>query len=552
MSYYNEDKLFEHQKQAYTRYQESSEVALFFEQGLGKSATILTIAYGQYVEKKINAILIIAPNNVHKQWAREQIPMWLPTGIYAIAVRGGRQSKKLPPLSRLPENKLQIVCVNIDTFSTKDKWQEIAVWANSHKTYIILDEATVIKNYKAQRTQHVLYAFNEVQRRGRIITKSTPKSVSRAILTGTPTTNSPFDLWAMFEFLRPGYFGCNFWAFQNRYGLFHSLDISGRTIKIPIDETIWNVVKSAPSYSYAAVSTGVNEETFNYIKSHDTYEGPYKRLDELRERIKPLSTFKKLTDCVDMPERNYDRQLLDMSEDQAKAYYSMSKQLIAEYGNKYTSASSKISAYIRLQQIASGFILGKELQPPAEEGTDEGIDALPAEVTWIGKSNPKLDALLYDATHSDGPVIILTHFTAEASRIFDELQSLGVKCSLQTGWKHVGSTEDFKAGKFDALVANTRCISRGFNFQISHRELFYSNTFSLEDRLQVESRIFRIGQKEKCLYTDYIMNDTIDMKTVAALKQHKKLLDYMRDTNVTDMLTKQDDVFKSEYSNVVW
>ena len=47
-------------------------------------------------------------------------------------------------------------------------------------------------------------------------------------------------------------------------------------------------------------------------------------------------------------------------------------------------------------------------------------------------------------------------------------------------------------------------------------------------------------------------NDTIDMKTVAALKQHKKLLDYMRDTNVTDMLTKQDDVFKSEYSNVVW
>ena len=77
--------------------------------------------------------------------------------------------------------------------------------------------------------------------------------------------------------------------------------------------------------------------------------------------------------------------------------------------------------------------------------------------------------------------------------------------------------------------------------------IFYSNTFSLEDRLQVEARIYRSGQRNTCIYLDYVMKDTIDMKVYAALKQKKQLADYIRETSVQDMLTKSDEVFASEY-----
>ena len=118
-----------------------------------------------------------------------------------------------------------------------------------------------------------------------------------------------------------------------------------------------------------------------------------------------------------------------------------------------------------------------------------------------------------------------------------------------TGWKKVGSIEGFKQGKYQIMVANIRVISMGFNLQeLCHHMIFYSNTFSLEDRIQVEARIYRSGQRNTCIYIDYVMKDTIDMKVYASLKQKKQLADYIRDNSVEDMLTKVDEVFTDEYT----
>ena len=168
---------------------------------------------------------------------------------------------------------------------------------------------------------------------------------------------------------------------------------------------------------------------------------------------------------------------------------------------------------------------------------------------------PKIDQLLVDCEevvgstdNPTGQVIVVCHFSAEAEKIFDSLQAAGYHCCLQTGWKKVGSIDGFKQGKYSIMVANIRVISMGFNLQeLCHHMIFYSNTFSLEDRIQVEARIYRAGQKQKCIYIDYVMKDTIDMKVYAALKQKKQLADYIRETSVKDMLTKRDEVFNDEY-----
>ena len=533
---------YKHQEIALQRYEHSSEIPLFFDPGTGKTRTSLLIAAAKFKNAEIDAVLVIAPNGVHKQWANEEIPKWLRDVDTTVQWRKNKKLFFVP-------GKLNIVCTNIEQFSTKTRYLDYVAWANEHKTMIILDEATRIKNPKAIRTQRLLYEFNKVVRRGKTILSSEPRTVARAILTGTPVTNGPFDVWPMFEFLRPGYFGVNWFGFQNKYGMFHAIQVNGRVIRILINEQAWNEIRACSSFEMANALYGVSLGTYDTIMQQDHYEGPFRNVDQLRDKMLEIAMFVKIEDCIDMPERTYNRKLLDMSAEQARVYYELEKYYITMYKDEKVEAKSKLTAYIRLQQIASGFVSSEQLPE------DELEDPPPNKITWFDEL-PKFDQLLVDVEEicgsTDNPTgqcIVVCHFSAEAERIYQALENAGYKCCLQTGWKKVGTLEAFKQKKFPILVANIRVISMGFNLQEHcHHMIFYSNTFSLEDRIQVEARIYRAGQQNRCIYIDYVMKDTIDMKVYAALKQKKQLADYIRDTSVEDMLTKADDVFQKEYT----
>jgi len=546
-----EVKEYEHQEETFERFKDADIMGLFLEQGLGKSNIALRIAAYKYRKGEIDSLLIVAPNGVHKQWYIEQIPLWL-NCPYEAQLLGGKVGKTSRPFRR--KDALHVVVVNIDTFSTPKKWQEIAEWATCSKTFIVLDEATVIKSIKSQRTQHMIYGFNEVRRKGKAIIKSVPKTVARAVLTGTPVTEGPLDLWAIFEFLKPNYFGRNYYSFQAHFGMFYTMIIEMqlpngqkgyKSISVMINKEIWEKIKACTTYKEAYALYGVSQDTYQEIQGQIKYEGPYKHADELKRLIEPVSMFRTLDECVDMPGRLYEREMLDMSLEQARLYKEMERELITQYDKYESSAASKMVAYIRLQQITSGFLSATEI-------LDEETDIVPSkEIVWIGDSNPKLDRL-YSRVETEipvCPVIIVTRFSAEAARIYDDLQKK-MSCMLYTGWKKIGNIEDFQAGKYDVLIANEKAISRGFNLQISHSTHFYSNLFSLEDRLQTEGRTYRIGQNHKTRYTDYLYIDTIDMKVIAALRQKRKLLDYMRGTTMSDFLTTWDEVVEVEYAGV--
>ena len=354
--------------------------------------------------------------------------------------------------------------------------------------------------------------------------------------------------WLLFEFLRPGYFDMNWYAFQNYYGLFHSIDVNGRKIRILINQDAWNGIKQCETFEQANCNFGVTLSTYDLIKSQAEYEGPFRNIEQLRQKMMEIAMFVRIEDCIDMPERNYVRRLLDMSPEQSRVYKDMEKYFLSVYKGEKVEARTKLTAYIRLQQIASGFISSEQL-PEAEQE-----DPPPNKITWF-EELPKFDRLLEDVeevvggTEGQGQAIIVCHFSAEAERLYEKLTHEKYKCCLMTGWKKVGSIEGFKQGKYQIMVANIRVISMGFNLQERcHHMIFYSNTFSLEDRIQVEARIYRSGQRNTCIYIDYVMKDTIDMKVYASLKQKKQLADYIRDNSVEDMLTKVDEVFTDEYT----
>jgi SNF2 family DNA or RNA helicase len=353
----------------------------------------------------------------------------------------------------------------------------------------------------------------------------------------------------MFEFLRPGYFGVNWYGFQNKYGMFHAIQVNGRVIRILINEDAWNDIKACETFEKANALHGVSLSTYDVIQRQDHYEGPFRNVDQLRDKMLEIAMFVKIEDCIDMPQRVYNRKLLDMSAEQARVYRELETYFVTLYKDEKVEAKSKLTAYIRLQQIASGFVSSEQLPE------DEMEDPPPNKITWFDDL-PKIDQLLVDVEEicdtegiTNNQCIIVCHFSAEAERIYDALTEEGYKVCLMTGWKKVGSIDGFKQGKYNIMVANIRVISMGFNLQEHcNHMIFYSNTFSLEDRIQVEARIYRSGQRHPCIYLDYVMSDTIDMKVYAALKQKKQLADYIRDTSVEDMLTKTDEVFNEEYT----
>lgn len=542
--------LYEHQIEARNKFKDKNEIALFFEMGCGKTLTSMMIICDKFKAGLIDSLLIVAPNDVHKQWFDD---LCNPESVLSKAIEqehvdcvgqiiGGRGGQKqFYEFDYNDNNKLHIVCVNIDTFSTPTKWQPIVEWANTHKTAIICDEATVIKNPTSKRSQRMLYEFNEVIRNRKTVLASVKKNPVRAVLTGTPVTNGPIDLWAIMEFVKPNYFGRNYYSFMNYFGMYTKITVQDRQVNVLLTEKTWHGIKNCNDFSEASAVFGCSEDTYMTIKHQDHYIGPYKHADELKKLLEPNAVFVKLTDCVDMPPCHYIIKEVPLSEAQKQCYDDMKHDLLAKFEDHITTAKNKLVVTLRLQQIASGFIMGHAEDVPDEDVplwydriNGDDYDVTPNEVIWLGDTNPRLEQLMRDVDESDKPLLILTRFSAEAAKIYDMLKDK-YDCMLYTGWKTTGSIDEYKKGKYQICVANTTKIARGHNLQIGHSIIFYSNTYSMELRQQAEFRVFRIGQKFPCKYVDYT-SCSVDKAVLEALKLKKNMLDYIRDKDIQEVV----------------
>lgn len=537
-------ELFEHQNQAREFFRDKNAIALFFEMGCGKSVTAMSIIADKYHDGVIDSLLIVAPNDVHKQWFDDLCDdnsvlsrLLAQEKIECVGqIVGGRGGQKVF-YEFENDDKLHIVCVNIDTFSQPHKWEDIVEWVNNNNTAIILDEATSIKNPTSKRSQRMLYEFNDVIKRGKTIRSSEkkPNTQVRLVLTGTPVTNGPMDLWAIMEFVQPNFFGRNYYSFQNYYGMHTRLNLDSRQVSVLLTENTWKAIHGCNDFATAYAMFGCSEDTYMVVKHQQGFMGPYKHAEELKEMLKTNAVFAKLVDCVDMPPTNYIVRNPGLSVAQEAAYNAMKRDMSVEYDDHIATAKNKMIVSLRLQQISSGFIMGhtEEIDEDAPCWSDD-YDIGPDEVVWLGDSNPKLDMLCNDVAECDKPLIIMTRFSAEAAKIYDLLKDKYSTC-LITGWKQVGSIEEFKNGTYDVMVANINKISRGFNLQNAHTTLYYSNTFSMEARQQSEFRTFRMGQKHPCTYIDYV-SCPVDKVIMDSLKLKKGLLEYIRDKNIMEVL----------------
>jgi len=536
---------YNHQIDCFYKLYDKSFGSLFMEMGTGKSKTAIDMVSNLYIEGKINAVLLIAPNTVHSQWAKEQIPEHSSVPYMIKVWKGSSRSKgyekTLDKFFETDYKCLKWFCVNVEAFSTEKQIERFRSFVKEHKTAIILDEATTIKNPSANRTFNITYNLGRVIKKGKKIVASIPYSKYRYILTGTMVTNSPYDLWSMFEFLSQDYFDMNYYAFKNRYGIERTDVVKDTNIKykrpVSIQEMKWirKLYEDRNTIEYISVETGVTENNIKYILNNPNLTLPYKHLEELKSKIEKYSYIVRKKDCLDLPEKVYEKLTVELSAQQKKIYKQLEKDYIAQYEDKALSVQNKLSLLLRLAQVTGGFF------PYSFDTEEDGEMIAKKGVVPIGKS-VKLEALKRDIEETDERLIIFSTFTAEIQMLIKELTKHFPNKRVEAYYGKTSShkraiiKEDFKVGDIDILVGNTSCAGVGLNLQKAHLVYYYSNNYSLYYREQSEDRVHRIGQTETCVYKDIIAVGTIDEKIHKSLKEKKNLLEYFREHSVSDFI----------------
>ena len=451
-------KPYAHQLTALEKSWNKESYAYFMEMGTGKTKVLIDNMSMLYDKGKINGALIIAPKGVVKTWYEQELPTHLPNHVENVTVLWQpnitkKQQEKLETLYEV-ETALHILIMNVEALSTAKGVEFAYKFINCHNTLMAIDESTTIKNPGAKRTKNIL--------------KLGEKTKYRRIMTGSPVTKNPLDLYSQCEFLSPWLLDfTSYYAFRNRYAEMKTLHVRGRSIQV--------------------VKKFVN-------------------LGELSEQLKNFSYRVLKEDCLDLPPKNWTKRHISLTPDQFKVYDQMKKEAVAHLNGKASSTMTVLTQLMRLQQITCGHFV-------ANDGSTQEI------------KNNRISELMDVLSEIEGKVIIWGHWQKDITNIIKAIVdeygpgSVVDYYGLTPQEERQDNIRQFQNNSECRFIVGTpQTGGYGITLTQANTVVYFSNGYDLEKRLQSEDRAHRIGQKKNVTYVDIICQDTVDEKIVKALK----------------------------------
>ena len=459
MNYKFKTKPYAHQLTALEKSWNKENYAYFMEMGTGKTKVLIDNVAMLYDKGKIDGALIIAPKGVVKTWYEQELPAHLPNHIENVSVLWQpnitkTQKEKLDSLFEI-DSALHILVMNVEAFSTEKGVKFATKFINSHKTLMAIDESTTIKTPTARRTKNII--------------KIGINAKYKRIMTGSPITKNPLDLYTQCEFLDPWLLDfSSYYAFRNRYAEMKTMHVSGRSIQV-VDK--------------------------------------FRNLSELSDTVKEFSYRVLKEDCLDLPPKNFIKRHITLTPDQKKVYEQMKKHAIAMLNKKVTTTVSVLTQLMRLHQITCGYVT-------ADDGSIQEVE-----------SN-RMNELMSILEETEGKVIIWANYQFSVG---DIIQKITKKFGKESYVDYYGLTpqevrqENIKRFQNDPecrfIIGTPQTGGYGITLTQANTVIYYSNGYDLEKRLQSEDRAHRIGQKKTVTYIDIIAEDTIDEKIVEALRK---------------------------------
>tara|TARA_R100001143_G_scaffold62197_1_gene64827 strand:- start:682 stop:2127 length:1446 start_codon:yes stop_codon:yes gene_type:complete len=451
---------YEHQRAALGASWNKKDFAYFMEMGTGKSKVLIDNIAILYDRGSVDSALIIAPKGVYKNWAELEIPKHLPDHIYykTVAWTPNPNKQQKEDLISLFEstNDLIFFVMNIEALSTKKGCGFAEKFLLSHKCVFAIDESTTIKNNSARRTKSAI--------------KLSLLAEYRRILTGSPVTKSPLDLYSQCAFLDETLLGfSSYYSYRNHFAILQKRSIA--------------------------------THSFQQIVG-------YRNLDELKDILKEFSFRVLKKDCIDLPDKIYTTRSVELTPEQKRIYKELKDYAMAELGNAETvTTNSVITQILRLQQVLCGFTR-----------SDTG------EITQI--PNNRITELLAILEEVEGKCIIWANYQYDIRTLVSKISEIYGADSVAS---YYGETPaDERQGiitRFQDLnsplrffVGQPRTGGFGLTLTAATTVIYYSNSYDLEIRLQSEDRAHRIGQNNKVTYIDISAAKTIDEKIIKSLR----------------------------------
>jgi len=462
--YLSKTKPFDHQALAWNISHNLKEFGIFFEQGCGKTKVIIDTARYLFDVNEIDTLIVIAPNGVHDNWIDDELSTHMHGSYAAMAWRSQFKKSKKELWNKLKQVKdiLKVFAFNIETFTSEKNRKELFDILSNNKCMLVIDESQKIKNPSAKRTKF-LVKVGELARYKRI-------------LTGTPITRGAEDFYSQLKFLNPNIIGISSYSgFKNRYcvmGGFEFRQIIG-----------------------------------------------YNNLEELQKKIQNHSMRVLKKDCLDLPEKLYQFAPFDLTDEQLKMIKQIKDEGVAELkdlsgNNRAVILEYVISRLMKIQQVSRGYYYDTE--------NNNVIEIVPFD------KNPAIKKLKELLAGIEGKVIIWTWFKQDVKLVTKALPPdsyLLYDGSIDQETKRENK-KLFQHGKdHKYMIINPKSGATGLTLTAAEHNIYFTDSYDLELRLQGEDRTHRIGTVNNVNYINLVANKTNDKKIINALRKKKTISD---------------------------
>lgn len=479
---------FQHQMDHLSQNAHKKAWGLLWEQGTAKTKPIIDTMCLLYANNRADALLVVAPPGVDRNWKTDEIPKHMPKQfldqtrieVFLTKKKGTKAHKEA--MATLPYHKgLAVLLMSYNAYMTDAGKKVVKNFLVKRRVMFVLDESHNIKTPKAKRTQ--------------ALCRAAPLGLYRRILTGTPIAQGPFDLYSQIRFLDG-----DFWKRKGIGGAVEFRQYFGEWLNR--DE-----VKRRLGY----------DPGFDQLIR-------YKNLDILAEWLKEISDRYLKDDVLDLPPKLYSKRYLEMSNPQRMMYEQMEEELqVMLRTGDIVEGQLPIVLLLRLQQILCGYL-------PTERDEEPTVR--------IEGPNPRIQAMEQIRDETSHPVIVWARFREDVNQLMDLLGDEAVR--------YDGAVDDdeaernkqaFQAGDAKWFVGTAAKGGPGLTLTQAKTVVYYSNSFKLIDRLQSEDRAHRAGMDEHPVnIIDLAVPDTIDEKIIFNLRDKVDIASQVTGDNLKEWI----------------
>ena len=408
--------------------------------GLGK--TIQAIAYMLQVKRtdKELRFLVIAPLSILINW-RKEINSFAPS--LRVLIHHGTKREREPELALSSFKEYDVVVT-----SNEMTHRDLSVLANSTWSALIVDEAQNFKNHLTKRSKAIRHL----------------KARHRIALSGTPIENRLTDLWAIMDFLNPGYL-------------------------------------------------------YSRKEFRESYERPYSKKDavavkELQDLVKPFILRREKGDreiITDLPEKNEMTIYCGLTEEQAALYQAHIDRTLEEieHSEGMQRKGKVLSMILRLKQICD--------HPLLYIGNGEGLEGRSEKLDRTGD-------MINEIIANGEKAVIFTQFTSMGRILKKYIESLGIGCELYHGRltsvsrDRIISSFQEPGGETKILIASLKAGGLGLNLVQVNNVFHFDRWWNPAVENQATDRLYRIGQTRTVQVYKFVVAGTLEEKIEEMLK----------------------------------